>query len=206
MMAEISPSHNARDSLGRVADALTRWDGDDPLILKDILGWGWHAVGLLAYLRLQPARQTFDAWIAEYFHEGTRELDVERDAHWEENRRLSLLELVDLLSAVDLPCLKPEFYQGWQDRTSRCRGLREKIHAILGRAIDENQRRQLLLLLAVYHRLIRLPAGVIIDLPAVRGALPALLNLAEMLIDRNSPDAAALTAAIEKCRDSISTH
>lgn len=175
----VTPVRNALDSLGRVAEDLTRRDA---LGLKGALAWGWHAVGLLAYLRLQPGREAFDVWVQDYLHEGEPTLNVERDARWEERERLSLLEVLDLLSAPDLPSLKPEFYQGWQDRTSRCQSLRRQVSQIVGRSIGEDQRDRLLLLLAAYHRLIRLPAGVSLEVAPVREAFPALLDLAEMLV------------------------
>ena len=91
-------------------------------------------------MRLQPQRKEFDAWIWDYLDEGEPALDVVRDSHWEERQRLSLLELLDILSEVDLLLLKPEFYQGWQDRTERCKTLRRQAAAITGFAIGAEQR------------------------------------------------------------------
>jgi len=119
MNTEITPSKNALDSLNQVANLLAKPIDQDTLAWKGPVSWTWHAVGLLAYSRLQPARQTFDAWIQDFLQEGSLDLDIERDARWEERDRLSFLELLDLLSEVSLPSLKPEFYQGWQDRTSK---------------------------------------------------------------------------------------
>lgn len=197
----VTPAQNALDSLRRVAEDLAR--DRDALGLKGALAWGWHAVGLLAYLRLQPGRQTFDPWVQDYLHEGEPTLQVERDARWEERERLSLLELLDLLSAPELPSLKPEFYQGWQDRTSRCQGLRRQVSQIIGACTDAEQRGRLLHLLAAYHRLIRLPAGVSMDVDRVREAAPALFDLAEMLIDPAWQEARALREATERCRSAL---
>lgn len=203
MSKEISPLRSALDSLLRLVKGLDGLQSDDPFALKEPVLWGWHAVGLLAYLRLQPARHTFDAWIQDYLHEGSLELNVERDAHWEERERLSLLELIDLLSQADLPSLKPEFYQGWQDRTVRCRNLRAKVEKVIGRSLDEEHRQDLLLLLAAYHRLIRLPAGVIVEADQVIKAFPALFDLIEMLIDKNGTKVDLLTDALAKCRQAL---
>ena len=197
----VTPVQNAIDSLRRIAEELER--GRNALALKGALAWGWHAAGLLAYLRLQPGREAFDAWMQDYLHEGEPALQVERDARWEERERLSLLELLDLLSAPDLPSLKPEFYQGWQDRTSRCQGLRRQVAQVVGQGIGAEQRDRLLLLLAAYHRLIRLPAGVSLETSPIWGAFPALLDLMEMLLDRSGPEAGALAEAVGRCREAL---
>lgn len=203
MSNEITSAQNALDSLNKVAECLTRPIAGDPVALKEPIAWGWHAIGLLAYLRLRPARQSFDSWIQDYFHGGSPELNIDRDARWEERERLSFLELLDLLSDEDLPSLKPEFYQGWQDRTTRCVWLRQQVKKVIGRSLSGRQREQLLLLLAVYHRLMRLPAGVVLDADEIMTAFPALLDLIEMLIDKNSLIAESLSEAILKCRGSL---
>lgn len=200
MNTAATPMRNALDSLDRVAGDL---EEAESLGLKGALAWGWHAIGLLAYLRLQPQRQLFDAWLQDYLDEGTPELDVERDARWEERERLSFLELIDLLSAESLPILKPEFYQGWQDRTSRCHGLRRQMAQVVGGSIGEDQRRRLLALLAAYHRLIRLPAGVELETTAIRAAYPALLELAELLLDRRVAEAEAAQVKLDRCRAAL---
>ena len=195
----VTPLQNAADSLRRVARDLEA-GSEDILNLKGALAWGWHAVGLLVYLRLQPKRDVFDAWVQDYLHEGEPMLDVERDARWEERERLSFLEILDLLSQVDLPILKPEFYQGWQDRTSRCRGLRRQVNALVGDGIQAEQRGRLLLLLAAYHRLIRLPVGISVEAEPVRDAFPALLDLVEMLLDRSASGGEEAAEALQRCR------
>jgi hypothetical protein len=200
MSSAVTPLGNALDSLERMAGDL---GGEGPLRLKGALAWGWHAVGLLAYVRLQPQRDLFDAWVQDYLHQGEPALQVERDARWEERERLSFLELLDLLSAEALSILKPEFYQGWQDRTSRCQGLRRQMAQVVGGSVDEGQRSQLLVLLAAYHRLIRLPAGVELDEAQIRRAFPALLDLAALLVDRGAPEAAGLLGVLERCRRAL---
>lgn len=201
----INSKLNALDSLKRIAHELDHRqdDKENPLRLKGVIAWSWHTVALLAYLRLLPGRQLFDAWIQDYLHKGTPDLDVERDARWEERERLSLLELLDILSEKELPSLKPEFYHGWQDRTSRCQWLRGQVHELIGTSISETERRPLLLLLAVYHRLIRLPAGVDLDSTIVVESLPALFALIELLIDQEWPEAEDLQQALNRCRQAL---
>ena len=200
-METISTVDNALDSLQRFAGEVER--GPGLLDLKGALWWGWHAVTLLAHHRLRPARESFDHWFWDYLAVGEPELDVVRDASWEERQRLSLLELLDVLSAEELPLLKPEFYQGWQDRTSRCRTLRRRATEVLSSSISADQREQLLLLLAAYHRLLRLPASVETEPGRIRAALPALLDLAESLVDRSHDHAAGLLEAIATARGAL---
>lgn len=196
----VSPIENALDSLSRVARDLEALRAGDALALKGVLAWGWHAVAVLAYARLLPKRDTFDRWVQDYFHAGEPALHVERDARWEERNHISPLELLDLLSAPDLPSLKPEFYHGWQDRASRCQELRRKVAAAIGGSIGPGEREPLLLLLAAYNRLLRLPAETALDTEAIWRALPSLLGLLELLVDRAWPEAGRLTEAIRACR------
>jgi hypothetical protein len=197
----ISTGENALDSLRRMADALRETGSGHPLALKGALVWGWHAVELLLWLRLAPERDAFDPWFQDYLHEGEPALSVDRDARWQEKARLSLLESLDLLSEPDLPILRPEFYQGWQDRTIRCQALRRQVNELLsGGGITGAQREDLLLLLAAYHRLVRLPAETVCDPDAILEAMPSLLDLVDMLADSRNAQYEDCLAALEDCR------
>ena len=200
-MATISTVDNALDSLKRIPDELGK--GAGPLALKGPLQWGWHAAVLLAYHRLRPARETFDQWFWTYLEGGETNLETERDAHWDERQRLSLLEFVDMLSEAELPILKPEFYQGWQDRTTRCQTLRKRVADVLGASLSEQQRDDLLVLLAAYHRLLRLPAPVELDPDALWEAMPALFDLVEMLVDHDHDHSAAILEAVSAARRAL---
>ncbi len=204
-IVSITPEQNALDSLRRAAHELEHGKKEisDPLKLKGVISWGWHTVGLLTYLRLRPGRQSFDAWVQDYLHEGSPELNVERDARWEERERLSFLEILDILSEKESPILKPEFYQGWQDRTSRCQWLREQAHQLIGYSLSEKEREPLLFLLAVYHRLIRLPAGINLNAEEIFRSLGSLFDLIEKLIDEKWKEAEELHKAVERCRQFI---
>jgi hypothetical protein len=206
----IASAANALDSVERLALELelekTRLEEGRPesaLALKGLLAWGWHAVALLVYMRLQPQRKAFDAWIWDYLGEGEPALDVIRDSHWEERQRLSLLELLDILSEEELPLLKPEFYQGWQDRTERCKTLRRQAAAITGYSIGADQRDELVVLLAAYHRLLRFPVPVELDVDPVLEALPQLLDLVEALVVPSGPRGDQLTSALGRCRKAL---
>lgn len=199
----VTSADNALDSLERLAAALEQGSSDNPMALKAVLNWGWHVVALSSYMRLQPHRDRFDAWIWDYLEEGSPALELERDAHWEERQRLSLLEILDVFSAVDLPLLKPEFYQGWTDRTVRCQTLRRQIGEIIGGGIAAEQRQALLSLLAAYHRLLRFPAAVEIDAESLRREIPHLLDLIEVLIDASGPRGAESSKALDRCKAAL---
>ena len=201
----VTAAQSAVDSLQRLAAELERRPARDPLALKGPLAWGWHAVALLAYMRLQPRREQIDGWLWDYLDEGSPGLEVERDAHWEERQRLSLLELLDLFSEVDLPLLKPEFYQGWTDRTVRCQTLRRQIGQIVGSGLQLEQRDGLLVLLAAYHRLLRFPAAVTIDVSQVRAELPHLLDMLQALVDPSGPSGAELLELIGRGRTAMAS-
>lgn len=196
----VSPFQNALDSLKRLADELIEVRTGNMLALKGALAWAWHVIDLLAYLRLQPHRQDFDPWMQTFLHEGEKELQIDRDAHWNESSHLSLLELIDLFSAKNLSMLKPEFYHGWMDRQARCSALRQRTFDLLNKCIDAQQRQALMLLLAVYNRLLHLPASVSLSPKPVLDAFPAMLNFIEMLIDGKHAEAAQLHEVLEQCR------
>ncbi len=202
-MTTISTVDNALDSLGRIPAELGR--GTGPLDLKGTLYWAWQSVALLAHHRLRPARETFDHWFWDFLDAGEPAFDVERDARWEEKKRLSLLEMLDILSSEELPILKPEFFQGWQDRTTRCRTLRKQVTAVIGSSIEQAQRDRLMMLLAAYHRLLRIPSPVEVESDPLRGALPALFDLIEALIDRDHDHSVPLLEAVEACRQAHSS-
>ena len=202
-MTTISTVDNALDSLGRIPAELER--GTGPLDLKGVLYWGWHAVALLAHHRLRPARETFDHWFWDFLDAGEPAFDVERDARWEEKKRLSLIEMLDILSSEELSILKPEFFQGWQDRTTRCRTLRKGVTSVIGSSVGQAQRDRLMVLLAAYHRLLRLPSEVVSEAGILRDALPALFDLTEGLIDRDHDHSAPLLEAVAACRQALLT-
>ena len=203
MTVTVDTVDNAFDSLGRVARGLQERE-DDPLgAAKEALAWGWQAVGLLAYRRLQPLQSRLDDRLREYLHPGEPELDVDRDAWWAERERLSHLELLDLLSEEELSLLEPAFFRGWVDPEVRCRRVRREVVAVLGRGVDEEWRGSLLVLLAAYHRLIRLPAAVRLDPEEVFRVFSALLDLVELLIEPDSEGMGEIREATTRCRRAL---
>ena len=199
----ISPGASALDSLRRVSRELVDLDDGNNDALKGALCWGWQAVELLVWLRLIPARDSFDPWFQDYLQEGELTLAVDRDARWQERERLGLLEVLDLLSLPELPILRPEFYQGWQDKTTRCQALRRQINELIGGALEEEQRDHLMLLLAAFNRLVRLPAQTALDPEEVVAAFPALFDMIEMLVKGLPVEKEALTEALSECRATL---
>jgi hypothetical protein len=176
-----SPIDNALDSLSRLEKCLGEAKRHEASALKVSLAWAWHVVEILAFLKMQRERESFDPWMQEYLVEGEPSLRIDRDAFWEVTRHLSLIELLDILSERDLSILKPDFYQGWQDRTSRCHELRDHLKNIVGNCLGEEPRNELLLLLAIHNRLIHVYADVVFEPRSAWEAFPALLDLIEML-------------------------
>lgn len=198
----ITVLQNAHDSLEHMTHALEA-GAEDLMHLKEALAWGWHASGLLMYKHLRSISADFDQWMQEYLDEGEQPLDVERDARWTEDQRLSFLELLDLLSETKLPLLEPQFYKGWRDKTIRCHTLREEVARLVGGSINAEQRHHLLLLLAVYHRLIRQPGNVMVDVGATLTAFPALLDMIELLLSRIAIEGESLMDIVARSRATL---
>ncbi len=197
----VSASANGLDSVQRLARELAG-GGNDPLALKGVLGWGWHAVSVLAHTRLGPARDSFDHWFWDYLEGTEPQLDSWRDALWQA-RSLSHIELLDILSEENLAILKPTFYQGWQDRTARCHTLRERATAAIGGSIGAAQREDLMLLLAAHNRLLRVQAAVEMNSAPLVKALPALFDLLELLGSQPESESEPMMAAIATCRQEL---
>ncbi len=195
----ITPAANAADSLERLAAALTEVRAGDLLAVKAALHWGWHAIGILAVRRLLPHRDQFDEWLQDYLREDDTALDVERDAR----SRIGYLEWLDLLSAENLPSLRPEFYHGWSDHAARCQELRRAVAEITGGSLGGDQRDALLLLLALDHRLAHQPTTVTFDPAAVQPAWGSLLDLVALLLDGQATDAERLRRALQDCRAAL---
>ncbi len=200
---DLSPDENALDSLQRLEKELGPGSPQSVTGLKGVLCWAWHAVVLLAHRRLMAGRESFDAWMQEYLQPGEPDLLVERDMHRDASRRLDLVELIDMLSDVDLPILKPEFYQGWQDRTSRCHELRRRVREIMGKSIGKDQREELLLLTAAYNRLLHVPVPLGFPAGPAWRALPALFDLLEMLVEEHAPGADSMNRILAACRSRL---
>ena len=170
---------------------------------KEVLTWGWHAVGVLASVRLRARKDMFDPWVQQYFEEGDPDVNIGRDVHWDVRTGLSCLEILDLMSDPDLPLLKPDFYQGWQDRNSRSRVLRGQVKYILGSSLKAEQREALLFLLAAYYRLVRLPTHVTIVTADVDEKMGYLCDLLDMFVPEDSGEWGLIRDAVAKTREHL---
>jgi len=199
----INPTANALDSLGRIAWELEAADRENPLALKAPVAWGFHAASLFFYIRLQPHKETFDQWVQDYFHSWASDIDVQKDSRLEHREHLGLLEIIDLLSEIESDSLRLEFYQGWTDKMSRCRELRAKVHKLLGLALSDSERLDLLYLLALHNRFTHMPAPTVVETQAAFLKLDSLLNLLEKLVAPEWEDADQMRQALERCRTSL---
>jgi hypothetical protein len=199
----INPTANALDSLGRIAWELEAADRESPLALKGPVSWGFHAASLFFYIRIQPHKGSFDQWVQDYFHSWAPDIDVQKDSRLEHREHLGLLEIIDLLSEVESESLRLEFYQGWTDKMTRCRELRAKVHGLLGMALSDSERLDLLYLLALHNRLTHMPAQTRVETQAAFLKLNSLLNLLEKLVDPEWGDAEGMRQALKRCKTSL---
>lgn len=198
-LQRISPIANALDSLGRIAWELDLADIENPMALKGPLNWGFHATALFFYIRLQPEKGSFDQWVQDYFHSWADEITVQNDSRLEHREHLGLLEMIDLLSEVESESLRLEFYQGWTDKMARCRELRSKVQRLIGFALNESERSELLYLLALHNRLTHTPAPTLVDTQEAFRRLKALTSLLGRMIDPDWEEAPQMLETLERC-------
>jgi hypothetical protein len=201
----INPTANVLDSFGRIAWELEAADRENPISLKGPVAWGFHAVSLLFYIRLEPNKGSFDQWVQDYFHGWTADIDVRNDSRLEHREHLGLLEIIDLLSEVEAESLRVEFYQGWTDKVARCRELRAKVHGLLNAVVRESERMDLLFLLALHNRLTHMPAQTVVETQTAFLKFESLLNLLEKLVDPEWDKAEGMQHTLERCKTSLST-
>jgi len=90
--------------------------------------------------------------------------------------------VLDMLSARDVPCISPQLHHGWEDRDASCRRSRARTERVTGFSIDEDQRRDLMLIGAYRNRIFSLPPPVKVVPGEVLEAYPTLIDLVERLI------------------------
>lgn len=148
--------------------------------LSEALDLGLRAVEVLAFRRLEGARDQFPAPIAALFDSPGPEIDVERDAV-ESPRALGFTDVLDLLSDDELECVAPDLHRGWEDRRFSCRRSRATAREAIGFALADEERRALLTLAAYRNRIFRLPPPVRLVPSEIRSAFGALVSLVERL-------------------------
>lgn len=148
--------------------------------LSEALDLGLRAVEVLAFRRLEGARDQFPAPIAALFDSPGPEIDVERDAV-ESPRALGFTDVLDLLSDDELECVAPDLHRGWEDRRFSCRRSRATARRALEIQLGAEERRPLLLLAAYRNRIFRRPPPVRLVTADIRRAFPALRALVARL-------------------------
>jgi hypothetical protein len=96
-------------------------------------------------------------------------------------KSLRFIDAIDMLSALNLPCISPKLHHGWEDRTASCRRTREHTQRATGISLHESQRDALMLVGAYRNRIFLLPPPVRIVPEEVLGAFPTLEELVERL-------------------------
>lgn len=178
MLAEtitLGPEEEA-ERLWQGAHAAFTRAGDDLVALCQCLDLGLRAAEILVFQRLLPVRDRFPATIGMQLEVPAAAVDVVRDAA-AEARALQFTEILDLLSADDLPCVSPRLHRGWEDRSSACGRSRRTAREATGVALTAAERDQLLLLAACRNRIFRHPPPLQLEPRRVLAAFPALARL-----------------------------
>jgi len=198
--ALVSPIENVIDSLTRITSNLNNRENAEVPAYKGALAWGWHAVRLLFNLRVLPHRNEFDQWVRDFFREGSEEISLKRDLKQGDSSQLGLLQILDFLSESSLDSLNLEFYQGWRDKATRCREIRNKTFGIIVDSINEPVRDQLLYLLAVHNRFSNVPSPIPMDFDSTSRNFPALVDLLSMLWDETWDETRDARRLLEECK------
>lgn len=162
----------AEDAFDRAAESLVS--------LCECLDLGTRAVEILAIDRLQSVKGEFPGTISLQLETPTPAVDAYRDAVTVP-KALQLTEILDLLSADDLPCVGPRLHRGWEDRRFSCLRSRATARRATGVTLGKDSRDKLLLLSAYRNRILRSPPPIRIVLPEILGAFGELRALVERL-------------------------
>ncbi len=153
--------------------------------LTEALELGIRVAELYALLKLRPVRHSYPATITSLLEESPPEIHVDRDAV-HVPRAMEFLDILDMLSDQNLPCISRKLHHGWEDPWYSCQRSRETSQKAVRSTLDETARDQLLLLLACRNRIFRLPPPVAIPVSEVLQAYPTLVRLVESLMPEES--------------------
>lgn len=146
------------------------------------LSMGLRAAQLLAFQLLSGVRDQFPATVQALMSRPQPVLDVHRDAQASPDDTLSLVNILDLLSAEQLLCISPEMHRGWQDKKQSCREARQISREAAGFSLDSLDRAGLLAAVALRNRLLRMPPPAIVDPETVRSTLESVFGLVMRLV------------------------
>jgi hypothetical protein len=176
-----------RTGLGQDAEPIARATATDI---------AFRAAQLLALERIATVREEYAATNQAMIFEPEPDVVPTRDGPADEGDALRVIDIIDLLSDVDLPCVARHLHRGWQDRVQSCREARRITQKATGFALDENTRNDLLASLAVCNRVLRVPPPVTLVPGHAATWLPPVLRL----IDRLAPAAEAEAFGALTCK------
>jgi len=157
----------------------------EPIARATATDIAFRAAQLLALARITTVRTAYAATNQAMLFAPAPDVLPARDAAADESDALRIIDLIDLLSDVDLPCVAPRLHRGWQDRAQSCREARRITQKATGFALDESTRNDLLASLAVCNRVLRVPPPVTLVADQAGTWLPPVLRF----IDRLAPAA-----------------
>ncbi len=146
----------AEDLLGLVGRFGLARD-EDPLAQTTALEFCFRAAFLLAFERLRAVREEYPATQQTLMADPDPAIVGVRDALTDVSDFISGRDLIDLLSATELPCIAPRLHRGWQDRTRSCQEARRVSLGAIGFALDAEERERLLDGLGICQRVLRVP-------------------------------------------------
>jgi len=175
----LSPESEA-ERLWQGAQEAFRKAGESIACLSEAVDLGVRVVEIMTARCLEPVRDEFPATIASLLEPPPPEVDPKRDfLHLPKSLRF--IDVLDMLSAADLPCISPPLHHGWEDKVASCRRSRTRTRSVAGFSVDEQQRNALMLIGAYRNRIFLLPPPVRIVPEDVVNAFPALRKLVERL-------------------------
>lgn len=168
----------------RLLEILERKDllaAEDPLELTQALGIGIRAAHLLGFHQLSRVAGGFPSSVQALLEAPEPDVDVDRDARVQPGDYLGFVDLIDILSEEDLPCVAPGLHRGWQDKAQSCREARRAALRGTGFSIGELNRDPLLAAAANYNRAFWAPGPLWLEPNELRKAIRSLLHLVNKL-------------------------
>ena len=173
----LSPEGEAVRLWQGAQDALPR-AGESIGFLSETVDLSVRVLEILVGQCLEPVRGEFPATIASLLEPPPPEVDPNRDfVH--QPKSLRFVDVLDLLSAMDLTCISPHLHHGWEDPRASCRRSRTRTIKVTGFSVEEKDREDLMLIGAYRNRIFLLPPPVQIVPQEVLDAFPTLVELVE---------------------------
>ncbi len=168
--------------------------GDGIAYLSEAVDLGVRVVEIMVAWRLEPVREEFPTTIASLLEPSPPEVVPSRD-FLNAPKSLRFIDVLDLLSNVNLSCISPKLHHGWEDRFASCRRSRVRTEKVTSFSLSEDERDALMLIGAYRNRIFLLPPPVEIITKDVLDAYPTLLALGERLFQSMPTPANQLDAS-----------